>query len=49
MLQISKKKKTNNSNLDLVNSIACIKFGEILSICSHDNEQNRNSDFNRTS
>ena len=28
----------NNPNLDLVNMNACIKFGEILSICSQDIE-----------
>ena len=32
----------DNSNLDLVNMNAHIKFGEFLSICSHDNKQKRN-------
>ena len=36
-----KKKKTgNNSNLDLANMNAYIKFGEFLSICSQDIEGN---------
>ena len=33
-----------NPNLDLVNTNAPIKFGEILSICSQDIEQKRNYD-----
>ena len=37
----------NNPNLDLVNINAYIKFGEILSICSQNFEQERNSDINQ--
>ena len=36
------KKTGNNSNLDLVNMNAYIKFGEFLSICSQDIERKRN-------
>ena len=32
----------NNPNIDLVNTNAYIKFGEILSICSQDIERTRN-------
>ena len=35
----------NNPKLDLVNNYLYIKFGEILSICSHDIEWKRNSDI----
>ena len=31
----------NNPDVDLVNMIAYLKFGEILSICSQDTEQKR--------
>ena len=37
----------NNTNLDIVNIHANIKFGEILSICSQDIEQELNSDVNQ--
>ena len=37
----------DNSNLDLVNIDAYIKFGEILSICSQDIERKQNSDPNQ--
>ena len=37
----------NPTNLDLVNINAFIKFGQILSICSKDIEQKRNSDINQ--
>ena len=37
----------NNPNLGLVNIKACIKFGEILSICSQDIEWKRNYDINQ--
>ena len=37
----------NNSNPDLVNINAYAKFGRILSICSQDIEQRRNSDINK--
>ena len=37
----------NNPNLDLVNMIAYIKFGEILSICSQDIEWKRNFGVNQ--
>ena len=33
------KSMHNNPNLDLVNMNAYIKFNEILSICSQDNER----------
>ena len=36
------KNTGNNSNLDLVNINAYIKFGEFLSICSQDSERKRN-------
>ena len=32
----------NNPDIDLVNMIAYIKFGEILSICSKDIERKQN-------
>ena len=41
------KMMRNNPNLDLVNMIAYIKFGKILSICSQDIEQKQNSDVNQ--
>ena len=47
MLQISQK--GNNPNLDLVNINAYTKFGEILSICSPDNERKQNPDTNQGS
>ena len=37
----------NNPNLDLANINAFIKFCEILSMCSQDIEQKRNSDINQ--
>ena len=37
----------NNPNVDLVNMNAYIKFGEILSICSEDNERRRNFGVNQ--
>ena len=36
---------SNNFSLDLVNVKAYVKFGEILSFCSQDIEQKRNSDI----
>ena len=39
----------NNPDIDLVNVIAYIKFGEILSICSQDIEQKRNLGINQGS
>ena len=44
----NKQKMTgNNPKLDLANMNACIKFGEILSICSKDIERKRNFDVNQ--
>ena len=37
----------NNPNLDLVNTIAYAKFGQIPSFLSQDIEQIRNSDINQ--
>ena len=37
----------NNSKLDLVNMNAYIKFGEIMSICSHDIERKRKLGVNQ--
>ena len=37
----------NNSNVDFVNMIAYIKFGEILSICSGDIERKGNFGLNQ--
>ena len=37
----------NNPKLDLVNSNAYIKFGEIMSICSQDIERKRNLGVNQ--
>ena len=37
----------NNPKLGLVNVDVNIKFGHILSICSQDIEQKRNSDINQ--
>ena len=37
----------NNPKLDLVNDDVHTKFGQILSICSQDIEQKRNSDVNQ--
>ena len=39
----------NNPKLDLVNDDVHTKFGRILSICSQDIEQKRNSDVNQNS
>ena len=36
-----------NPHVDLVNMIAYIKFGEILSICSQDIEQKQNFGINQ--
>ena len=41
------KMMCNNPKLDLVNINAYIKFGGILSICSEDIEQERNSSVNQ--
>ena len=38
------KMTSNNPNLDFVNIIAYVNFGEILSICSQDIEQTLKSD-----
>ena len=38
------KMMCNNPNVDLVNMNVCIKFGEILLICSQDIEQKQNYD-----
>ena len=43
------KNKGNNPNLDLVNINAYKKFGEILSFCSQDIEQNKILDVILTS
>ena len=37
----------NNPNVDLVNLNAYIKFGEILLICSQDNERIQNFGINQ--
>ena len=37
----------NNPNVDLVNMNAYIKFGEILLICSQDNERKQNFGINQ--
>ena len=42
-----RKMTANNPNLDLDNINSYIKFGQILSICSQDIEQNQNSDINQ--
>ena len=42
-----KKKMGNNSNLDLVNMNAYIKFGEFLSIGSQDIERKRNFGYSK--
>ena len=42
-----RKNTRNNLNLDLVNVIAYIKFGEIMSISSQDIERKRKSDTNQ--
>ena len=44
LLQICKKKKIYNTNIDLVNDNVLRKFGFILSIRSQDIEQKTNSD-----
>ena len=44
----NKKITDNNLNLDLVNTIEYIKFGEILSICSQDFERKLDSDVNQS-
>ena len=47
MLQICKKTKIYNTNIDLVNDNVFTKFGLILSIRSQDIEQKPNSDVNQ--
>ena len=47
LLQICKKTKIYNTNIDLVNDNVFIKFGHILSIRSQDIEQKPNSDVNQ--
>ena len=42
-----RKMMCNNPNLDLVNINAYTKFCKILSFCSQDIEQKRNSDINQ--
>ena len=42
-----RKMTAYNHNIDLVNLNAYIKFGEILSICSHDNERKRDFGVNQ--
>ena len=46
-VQILRKMTGNNLKLDHVNVDVHIKFGQILSICSRDIEQKRNSDVNQ--
>ena len=46
-VKILRKIAVNNPKLDLVNVDVYTKFGQILSICSHDIEQKRNSDVNQ--
>ena len=46
MLQICKKTKIYNTNMDLVNDNVFTKFGLFLSIRSQDIEQKPNSDVN---
>ena len=46
LLQICKKTKIYNTNIDLVNDNVFTKFGLILSIRSQDIEQKPNSDVN---
>ena len=46
-VKILRKMTVNNPKLDLVNDDVHTKFGQILSICSQDIEQKRNSDVNQ--
>ena len=46
-VKILRKMTGNNPKLDLVNDDVHTKFGWILSICSQDIEQKRNSDVNQ--
>ena len=46
-VKILRKMMGNNAKLDLVNVDVHTKFGKILSICSQDIEQKRNSDVNQ--
>ena len=43
------KMMCNNPNLDVVNINKYTKFGEILSFCAQNIEQNRNSEWNSDS
>ena len=45
--KFGQKMTGNNTGIGLVNMNAYIKFGEILTICSQDIEQKRNSDVNQ--
>ena len=47
MLQICRKTKIHNTNIDLVNDNVFTNFGHILSIRSQDIEQKPNSDVNQ--
>ena len=47
LLQICRKTKIYNTNIDLVNDNVFTNFGLILSIRSQDIEQNPNSDVNQ--
>ena len=47
MLQICRKTKIYNTNIDLVNDNVFTNFGLILSIRSQDIEQKPNSDVNQ--
>ena len=46
-VKILRKMTGNNHKLDLVNVDMHTKYGQILSICSQDIEQKRNSDVNQ--
>ena len=46
-VKILRKMTGNNLKLDHVNVDVHLKFGKILSICSQDIEQKRNSDVNQ--
>ena len=47
MLQICRKTKIYNTNIDLVNDNVITNLGLVLSIRSQDIEQKTNSDFNQ--
>ena len=47
VVNLQKKKKIYNTNVDLVNDNVYTKFGLNLSIPSQDMEQKTNSDFNQ--